>query len=58
MKLGSDVLLKIVVVVQEGIIFGKDISESLREFDLVESDDGTLVFSPEYKSGHGSSDGV
>ena len=35
MKLGKSALLEIVAIVQDGIIEGRDISEQLRELELV-----------------------
>lgn len=53
MKLGSDTLLCIVDIVRQGFVEGKDISQKLREIDLVEEikngQDSTLVLSDEYK---------
>lgn len=42
MKLGKDVLLEIVDIVRDGLLNGKDISERLRELDLVEKQGAIL----------------
>lgn len=63
MKLGKSALLEIVAIVQDGLVNGKDISQSLRELDLVEKvgslmipseteDLGKLVLSSEYVASH------
>lgn len=58
MKLGKDVLLEIVDIVRDGLLNNKDISERLRELDLVErqgailsdaDEIGKLCLSEEYR---------
>lgn len=40
MKLAPEVLLEIVAIVQNGLVYGKDVSEQLRNLDLeVKSED-------------------
>lgn len=43
MKLGSDVLLEIVNIVQRGLIEDLDVSDLLRKIDVEESEDRTAV---------------
>lgn len=47
MKLGSDVLVEIVAIIQEGLMKQIDISDKLRNLDLSEKD-GRLILSEEY----------
>ena len=61
MKLGPDVLIEIVAIVQRGLIEGEDVSQMLRDMDLVGEDagggddgpstfrHGTLRLSEDYK---------
>ena len=64
MKFGKSVLLEIVDVVREGLLTGKDISQALREIDVVEKvggllndeDVGKLVLSDEYVATHPRAD--
>ncbi len=60
MKLGNDVLVEIVDIVRDGIANGKDISQSLRDIDLVQDvvladtyENQKLVLSNSYKSAKG-----
>lgn len=51
MKFGKSVLLEIVDLFRDGILTGNDISQALREIDLV-ANNGTLELSPEYIKSH------
>jgi len=52
MKLDADVLIEIVGIVQEGLLLQEDISQKLRDLDLV--DDGNLLcLSDEYLDSKG-----
>ena len=42
MKLGKSVLLELIAIVQTGLVEGRDISEMLRELDVVVSYDGNV----------------
>lgn len=48
MKLDGRALVEIVRILQDGLIMGEDVSEKLRQLDLVESHVGTLTLSQEY----------
>lgn len=57
MKLGNDVLVEIVDIVRDGIANGKDVSEALRNLDLVQDvvlvdtfENQRLVLSNTYKT--------
>lgn len=60
MKLSKEALVEIVAILQYGILRGEDVSENLRELDLVEktggllsdADVGKLVLSPSYLQSH------
>ena len=55
MKLGKSVLLELVAIVQEGIAKGEDISQMLRELDLVEESNeasASLELSVAYVTAH------
>lgn len=52
MKLAPDVLLEIVAILQDGLSHGKDISQSLRDIDIVDNGDGTAKLSEEYLRTH------
>lgn len=51
MKMSKEVLLEIISLFQDGIINNTDISENLREIDVVEIQ-GELVLSDDYKLHH------
>ncbi len=60
MKLGNDVLIEIVDIVRDGIANGKDVSEALRDLDLVQDvvltdtfENQRLVLSNTYKTSKG-----
>ncbi len=63
MRLSKEALLEIVAILQDGLLGAKDISQSLRELDLVEKvgalaipseteDVGKLTLSQEYTEKH------
>ena len=49
MKLSKEVLLEIMALVQDGILYGQDISEKLREVDLLVINE-ELVLTEDYKT--------
>lgn len=53
MKLAKDVLVEIIDIVRTGLSEGKDISELLREMDLVIDLDGQVALSGDYKARKG-----
>lgn len=52
MKLANDVLIEIVDIVRDGLVNGKDVSEALRQLDLVGTENA-LTLSSEYKKSKG-----
>lgn len=50
MKLDETVLVELIDIVLHGITKMKDVSEELRELDLVVSENGNLTLSEEYKA--------
>lgn len=56
MKLSKEALLEIVAILQDGLIGAKDISQALRELDLVDErqldEHVELVLSQEYIASH------
>lgn len=48
MKLDSNVLVEIMRILQDGLLNGEDISQKLRDLDLVEGYNQTLRLSEEY----------
>ena len=52
MKLGEDILVEIVAIVQNGFLLQSDVSDSLRSIDLVERD-GKLYLSDDYLARNG-----
>lgn len=55
MRLGKDVLLEIVAIVQDGLINGTDVSQALRDLDLAETADKNLSLSSSYLESRGRS---
>lgn len=51
MKLSKEVLIEIVSIVQDGILEGRDISDGLRDLDLIQKED-QLNLSEEYVAQH------
>lgn len=47
MKFGKDVLLEIVSIVQDGLVNGTDVSQRLRELDVVPESDTDIVLTSE-----------
>jgi hypothetical protein len=54
MKFGKHVLLQIVAIVQEGLVDGKDISQQLRDVEVVvdPGDPDRVTLDPEYFKKH------
>ena len=52
MKLNKDVLVEVVSIVQSGLLCQRDVSEELRQLDLVEVD-GSLSLSDDYLAQRG-----
>lgn len=49
MKLGEDVLLEIMSILQRGLLEQRDVSQMLRDLDIVQGNEGKLNLTKEYK---------
>jgi len=49
MKFSTEVHAQIMSIIQSAMLMQKDASQELRDLDLVEGTDGTLVLSEDYK---------